>query len=118
MGHVLRIISLEKDGDPHQAPNDTNPSLASARHIREVVRKQHGKHESIGASETLHATCGVLRTKEYIRAMEIMAEDDCSPEDFEEALKVVEDPESYSSIALAFASTAGEREFLRGGVAG
>ena len=75
--------------------NSASPSLASARHIREVVRKQHGKHESISASETLHATCGVLRTTEYIRAMEIMTENDCSPEDFEEALKVVEDPESY-----------------------
>lgn len=95
MGHVVRILSIEKDGDPPQSPEDASPSLSNARHIREVVRKQGGKSDTLSASETLHSKCGVLRTTEYIRAKETMDEDDCSPEEWEAALRVLEDPVSF-----------------------
>jgi hypothetical protein len=95
MGHVIRIISIEKDGDPLQSPEDASPTLSNARHIREVVRKQAGKSDTISASETPHSKFGVLRTLEYMNAMEKMGEDDCSQEEWEAGLKVLEDPEGF-----------------------
>lgn len=82
MGNVLRIISIEKDGDPLQSPEDASPFLSNARHIREVVREQAGKSEPLSESETLYATFAVLRTSEYINAREKMEEDDCSSEEW------------------------------------
>ena len=95
MGNVLRIISIENDGDPLQSPEDASPSLSNARHIREVVREQAGKSEPLSESKTLHATFGVLRTSEYINAKEKMEGDDCSSEEWADALKVLEDASSF-----------------------
>lgn len=95
MGHVLRIISIEKDGYPLQRPEDANPSLLNARHIREVVRKYVGKSDTLSASQTLHSKFGVLRTLDYIHAREKMEEDDNTPEEWEAALRVLEDPASF-----------------------
>jgi hypothetical protein len=54
MGNVLRIISIEKDGDPLQSPVDAIPSLSNARHIREVVRQLLRKHTTHTHAQNTH----------------------------------------------------------------
>ena len=93
-GHVIRIISIERDGEPLHHPEHASPLLENARHIREVVRKQAGKCENVSTA-TVHHKFGVLRTEAYIKAMETLEGDDCGDEELEAALEVVDGPASY-----------------------
>jgi hypothetical protein len=95
-GHVLRIISIERDGEQLHSPEDASPSLQNARHIREVIRKQAGKCDvALSPSETLHHKFGVLRTEAYVHAKEMLESDDCGEEEMEAALLALDDPASY-----------------------
>ena len=94
MGHVIRIISIERDGAPLHRPEDADPTLSNARHIRDVVRKAGKPADLISASSTLHNKFGTLRTREYMRAKEMLAED-CSPEEWGLLMQVLEDPASF-----------------------
>lgn len=95
-GHVLRIISIERDGEQLHSPEDASPFLQNARHIREVIRKQAGKCDVVlSASETLHHKFGVLRTEAYVQAKEMLETDDCGEEEMEAALLALDDPASY-----------------------
>lgn len=100
-GHVVRIVSIERDGEPLQHPEDASPFLQNASHIREVIRKHAGKCDSISSSETLHYKFGVLRTSEYVAAKEMLASDDCDDEEWHRCLEIVEDPASYKPWELA-----------------
>lgn len=91
-GHVVRIVSIEQDGEPLQHPEDASPFLLNARHIHEVIRKQAGKRDTMSSFETLHAKFGVLRTLEYMEAKKAMESDDCGSAEWETALAVLEDP--------------------------
>ena len=95
IGNVVRIISIEKDGYPLHSPVDAIPSLSNAHHIREVLRQQAEKWYPCSGSETLHTTFRVLRTSEYINARKKMEEDDCSSEEWVDALDVLEDASSF-----------------------
>lgn len=95
-GHVVRIVSIERDGEPLQRPEDASPFLQNARHIREVIRKHAGKCDSISTSETLHYKFGVLRTSDYLKAKDMIASsEDCDDDEWHRALEVLEDPASY-----------------------
>ena len=94
-GHVLRIISIERDGEQLHSPEDASPSFQNARHIHELIRKQAGKRDGLSASETLHHNFGVLRTKAYVHAKEMLKTDDCGKEEMEAALLALDDPASY-----------------------
>jgi len=93
-GHVLRILSIERDGEQLRSPEDASPSLQNARHIREVIRKQAGKCDDLSPSETLHHKFGVLRTEAYVHAKELLETDDCETEEFNSARLALDDPAS------------------------
>jgi hypothetical protein len=95
MGKVLRIISIEKDGDPLQSPVDAIPSFSNARRIRGVLLQEAEKWSPVSGSEMLHTTFTVLRTSEYINARKKMEEDDCSSEEWVDAFNVLEDASSH-----------------------
>jgi hypothetical protein len=94
-GIVLRIVSIERDGEPLKRPEDAGPSLAAAGHIKEVVRKHAGKCETLSAGQSLHTRFAVLRTAGYLEAKATLESDDCGPADFERAIRRVEDPEEH-----------------------
>jgi hypothetical protein len=84
-GHVIRILSVERDGEPLQQPEHASPLLQNAKHLREVVRKHAGKIAQV--SETLHYKFGVLRTTEYLEAKDMLQSDDCGPEEWHASLE-------------------------------
>jgi len=92
---VLRILSIEQDGEQLHSPEDASPFLQNARHIREVIRKHAGKCDGLSASETLHPKFGVLRTEASVHAKDVLETDDCGPEEWEAALLALDDPASY-----------------------
>lgn len=94
-GHVVRIVSIEHDGEPLQHPEDASPYLPNAKHIREVIRKHAGKCESVSTMAMLHTKFGVLRTQSYLAAKATMDSDDCGPEEWKRALCQLEDPASF-----------------------
>jgi hypothetical protein len=94
-GQVLRIISIERDGEQLHSPEDASPFLQNARHIREVIQKQAGKCYGLSPSGTVHHKFGVLRTEAYVHAKEMLKTDDCGAEEFEAALLALDDPASY-----------------------
>lgn len=94
-GYVVRIVSIEQDGEPLQHPEDASPYLQNARHIREVIRKHAGKCDAVSASETLHHKFGVLRTEAYVKAKETLDADECGSDEWEAALHALDDPSAY-----------------------
>ena len=94
-GIVLRIVSIERDGEPLKHPEDAGPSLAAASHIKEVVRKHAGKCETLPGGGHLHSGFVVLRTTKYLEAKAVLESDDCGPEEWEKAVRQLEDPESH-----------------------
>lgn len=93
-GHVVRIVSIEHDGDPLQHPEDASPYLQNARHIREVIRKHAGKcNATPGMMRQQHFK--VLRTTEYLTAKETMESDNCGPDEWDAALRKLDDPDSF-----------------------
>ena len=89
-GHVLRIISIEHDGEQLYSPEDASPFLGNARHIREVIRKQAGKCDV----PLMHHKFGVLRTEAYVHAKEMLETDDCGAEEMDAALLALDAPAS------------------------
>lgn len=92
-GHVVRIVSIEQDGEPLQNPEDASPYLQNARHIREVIRKHAGKCEATSGMQ--HRQFTVLRTTDYLQAKETMESDNCGPDEWEAALRKLDDPTSF-----------------------
>ena len=93
-GYVVRIVSVERDGEPLQDPEDASPYLHQARHVREVIRRQAAKCND-GPTTTSSGKFGVLRTSEYIEAKELLEADDCDPDDWERCLATLENPSSF-----------------------
>lgn len=94
-GYVIRILSIERDGEPLQQPEHSSPLLQNAKHIQEVVRKHTGKISQI--SETLHYKFGVLRTTEYLEAKDMLHSDECGTDEWYASLKTLEDQQNETS---------------------
>lgn len=98
-GHVIRILSVERDGEPLQEPEHASPLLQNAKHLHEVVRKNAGKISHV--SETLHYKFGVLRTTEYLEAKDMLQSDNCGTDEWYASLKTLEDATSSYPWKLA-----------------
>jgi hypothetical protein len=94
-GHVLRIVSIEKDGEPLHHPEDASPYLQNAKHIREVIRKHAAKCDHLSSSETLHYRFNVLRTRAYLDAKEAIEREDCDSDTWSANITALEDPSSF-----------------------
>ena len=94
-GQVLRIVSIERDGEQLQHPEDASPFLHGARHIREVIRKHAAKCDHISSSDTLHRRFAVLRTQAYLDAREALKQEDCDGDTWATNLAALEDPSSF-----------------------
>jgi hypothetical protein len=90
-GQVVRIVSIEEDGQPLQSPEDASPLLERAKHIREVIRKHAGKCEAGAGSSAFH----VLRTKTYLEARRAIETADCGPEEWNRKLLELENPDAF-----------------------
>lgn len=91
-GVVVRIVSVERDGEPLlKAPEIlATPSLAS--HVGEVIRKHGGAKctTSIASAESLNGTFLVLRTKAYLDALHKVESADCAAADWHAALEALQ----------------------------
>lgn len=90
-GQVVRIVSIEEDGQALPSPDDASPRLDRARHIREVIRKHAGKCEA-GADASRFR---VLRTQAYLTARRAIEAADCGPEEWDRALQALESPDAF-----------------------
>jgi hypothetical protein len=95
IGHILRIVSIEKDGDPLLDPEFASPFLHNAKHIREVIRKHSAKCTTISSNETVHRKFGVLRTTAFLNAKETMQRDDCDADTWRTSMKALKDRQSF-----------------------
>lgn len=91
-GQVVRIVSIEEDGQPLPTPDEASPHLQHAKHMREVIRKHAGKCEAGSGSAPAFR---VLRTQKYLAAREIVASGDCGPDEWKAALLEMENPSSF-----------------------
>lgn len=105
VGVVVRIVSIEKDGDPLLRPHEILAVPSMARHIADVIRKQTAKCGAIASSENLHGPLLVLRSKAYLDARDKLVTDDCAADEWHAALEAMHaDPASPWDLVNRVAS--------------